>query len=398
MDEDTENPVAEGTNGVDPLSASLIVATSPDQAATIALVDARLDHPRMAHRIIGVFAKLSEASPNWHSANIFFLVSENQQDQYMKKHMLLFTLVAYLMVLFQCLTAVAATAGAAVPSCMVSDQCFQKGMFCNAGLGRCSYCGSTVPLPLQTDAVGNTYNHFRDRNFAGYNVSAARDLCTTINSPSFRYHSDDVAVLGSAATGAEMSFSTGTVSAWCDACFFETTGDLDTLTFTILCQNNVAMMGPFDWASLIFASYVIGLSIAGELRDIEICAKALRDATGDHLSKAWHVTLLLKAGIRHWVFLPAFLLITPILVALRGGDALSVCMNTVALLFLSEVDTVSYELGLSERVKSRVEEAGRIELDETEAKMLTRTKAIHVAVVMICEYCKTTRLLTVFEF
>eukprot|EP01052_Picozoa_sp_SAG31_P071591 SAG31_NODE_30513_length_380_cov_0.722420_1_plen_58_part_10 len=46
--------------------------------------------------------------------------------------------------------------------------------------------------------------------------------------------------------------------------------------------------------------------------------------------------------------------------------------------FMTEVDNVAYQLALSERVRSRVEEMGRVQLTDKEAAALARTKAVHI--------------------
>ena len=43
-------------------------------------------------------------------------------------------------------------------------------------------------------------------------------------------------------------------------------------------------------------------------------------------------------GARRWVFLPMLSLTVPLLVMIKGGDAMSVCFNTVAVLFLCDID------------------------------------------------------------
>ena len=87
--------------------------------------------------------------------------------------------------------------------------------------------------------------------------------------------------------------------------------------------------------------------------------------------------------MRRWVFLPALVLTVPILVTVKGGDALNVCLNTVAILFLCEIDDITFALGLSERVRARVEDAGRVELADVEAGALARTKATHVLLIVL---------------
>ena len=64
------------------------------------------------------------------------------------------------------------------------------------------------------------------------------------------------------------------------------------------------------------------------------------------------------------------------------GDALSICLNTLAILFLCDVDNLIFAVGLPEHVRARVEEAGRVELDATQAAVLARTKPVHVCLMV----------------
>ena len=60
---------------------------------------------------------------------------------------------------------------------------------------------------------------------------------------------------------------------------------------------------------------------------------------GDRLSRGSRLALTLLGGVRRWVFLPTLVIAVPVLVLVKGGDALSVCFNTIAILFLTEVTT-----------------------------------------------------------
>jgi hypothetical protein len=71
-------------------------------------------------------------------------------------------------------------------------------------------------------------------------------------------------------------------------------------------------------------------------QDIALCAIAIGHA-GDRLSRSSRLALTLLGGVRRWVFLPMLVDAVPILVLFKGGDALSVCFNTIAILFLTEV-------------------------------------------------------------
>ena len=66
----------------------------------------------------------------------------------------------------------------------------------------------------------------------------------------------------------------------------------------------------------------------------------------------------------------------------RAGDALSVCLNTVAVLFLLEVDNITFDAALREQLRSRVEEEGHVELSDAQADALARTKPVHIVLIM----------------
>ena len=59
------------------------------------------------------------------------------------------------------------------------------------------------------------------------------------------------------------------------------------------------------------------------------------------------------------------------------------CLNTVAILFLCDIDDIAFRLALSERVRARVEVAGRLELNAAEATALARTKAVHIGLIVL---------------
>jgi hypothetical protein len=47
-----------------------------------------------------------------------------------------------------------------------------------------------------------------------------------------------------------------------------------------------------------------------------------------------------------------------------------------------QIDNVAYVVGLSERVRTRVEEFGRVELRDAEAAVLVWSKAVHVVLLV----------------
>jgi hypothetical protein len=57
------------------------------------------------------------------------------------------------------------------------------------------------------------------------------------------------------------------------------------------------------------------------------------------------------------------------------------CLQLYA--YVRQIDNAAYAVGLSERVRTRVEEFGRVELRDTQAAALVRSKSVHVVLVVV---------------
>jgi hypothetical protein len=140
----------------------------------------------------------------------------------------------------------------------------------------------------------------------------------------------------------------------------------------------------FDWVALAFAFTIIGLAVVGELKDIELCTLAI-ERYGDALELKWRRALLLCQAVRRFTFLPVMLIATCSIIVIMGGDALTACFNSLAILFMTEIDNTAYLFGLGERARARVESMGRVELSKAEVEAMARTKLVHlVLVVAVC--------------
>lgn len=295
------------------------------------------------------------------------------------------------MLMLQSITAVGVWTRTPHNGCQYNDQC-ESGAFCNAddpdiwAHRRCTYCGSMVPIPQQIDPVdGVVLNVVVDGSSdarrkmarARFNTSFVAEICATPT---------DQVVINLVSDGQgrdDHVFPASTVEAWCEACVHPIDGNVNTITMHAVYAASALAMTPTDWLTFIFATFVASLTVSGELRDIRLCSLAIERA-GNRLGTPMRLALTLLGGIRRWLFLPALMMASPRLVLLRGGDALNVCMNTIAVLFLCEVDNVAYAVGLSEKVRARVEFAGRVHLDADDVTALSITKAVHVFFLVIC--------------
>lgn len=177
-------------------------------------------------------------------------------------------------------------------------------------------------------------------------------------------------------------YPVGALVSWCEACVHPIDGTLDTTSFSTQSEFNRSAMGPFDWVCLAFAACIAAFTLVGEYRDIRLCSVAIVRA-GRLLSPRMRIALIMLGGLRRWCFLPGLIVPLIMIPLAKGGDALNVCFNTVALLFLGEIDNVAYSVGLSERVRARVDVSGRIRLTDDEAQALDKAKTAHIVLIVL---------------
>ena len=249
----------------------------------------------------------------------------------------------FAMVLLQCAACLAVFWGMNEPSCATNDQCGTGGTFC-ASDKVCRECGGGEGMPLQVDpATGLASNTgFDPGNYmhrlpagatdwsGGFNTTAAFAWCA--GDPVCGYERGGADLLCRTANNSDPA----AVVRWCDACLHPTHVDA-TVYWEDITVSNVGAMGPFDWLTLLLCSAVTATAVVGELRDIELCLVAL-DRADPPLPAGWRLALRGLAIVRRYTFLPMLIVAVPTVVVLQGGDALSICFNTVAVLFLTEVE------------------------------------------------------------
>ena len=143
------------------------------------------------------------------------------------------------------------------------------------------------------------------------------------------------------------------------------------------------MFLPYAAAMLTVArDCVIDLHSRGPVQDVEICTLAIRDA-GDKIAQHKRYALMALNFVRRWTFLPGLVAVTPMLVVTKGGDSLSVCFNSVALLFICEMDNLAYEILFPGSMRAQVDEEGRVQMEQVKDLQLMWSKAIHVMLVVL---------------
>ena len=94
------------------------------------------------------------------------------------------------------------------------------------------------------------------------------------------------------------------------------------------------------------------------MRDAMLCEIALRDISQKRqVPRGWKLAIGGLSFARYYVFLPYVVYSVMKLVLSDGGRVRDVCLNTVAVLFLLEVDNLAFLHGLSERARMEAEES-----------------------------------------
>ena len=78
-----------------------------------------------------------------------------------------------------------------------------------------------------------------------------------------------------------------------------------------------------------------------------------------------------------------FLWIQVVLVLMHGGASLTLCFNTVAILFIMDLDNVLYRFAIPNYVRAEIEAHGRFRDGVAIAAQASAAKPLHIAVVCI---------------
>lgn len=170
----------------------------------------------------------------------------------------------------------------------------------------------------------------------------------------------------------------------CHACYDLDTGLWDSTTLNLAAQENLKSMKFVDIGAMILISCMVSVACARELDDITTCRLMRKPIMRNPRELNWfQLPLFLLETIRHFVLLPLLTKTIPWLVLYQGSDALSICLNAVALLFILECDDFIFCI-LSEQTQAELmSKSGHYQLREHDVQLLTMTKRVHTRLLML---------------
>lgn len=301
-----------------------------------------------------IFAKISESPSNWHQAVIFFLSSTSPEDAEMHSKAPYLFVLSCLMITFQTATACAIAMGAWEPTCETSDQC-ERGLYCMTDKGRCQFCGEDVPMGIEC-AEGKGWSACQ-RSVKILNHTRASEICAgVVEDPTMSvFNLVDPYGEGESEARDDVSEGIHATLEWCDSCLHAVSGEVDPLDINTQMHLARNGMGIIDWMAFVCAGMVIGLAVAAEVKDVTLTAIALI-RTQSEISSGWRVAAEILNAARLYMFLPSLVLCVPFLVLFKGGDSLSLCFNSLAVLFLCDLDNIAFKIAMGERAKRRVDQ------------------------------------------
>ena len=137
---------------------------------------------------------------------------------------------------------------------------------------------------------------------------------------------------------------------------------------------------------MVLCSMLIGFSVSQEIVDITLCEllrRQLFQKTKESPHKEWKplifmASLEFHALLRRFAILPLTLVAAVALILYKGGNALEVCMNTVALLFLLDCDNLFYDGAVPDDVQDDVNKRGRVTLRAADQDFIRFSKNLHI--------------------
>eukprot|EP01043_Picozoa_sp_COSAG02_P038018 COSAG02_NODE_2899_length_7779_cov_6.028776_8_plen_444_part_00 len=122
----------------------------------------------------------------------------------------------------------------------------------------------------------------------------------------------------------------------CRACYDPAVNHFFTVEDSRLPSWGQHLMGGNEYATYLLAAAVVATSTVSEIRDIKLCSITVENCSGAS-SKPWLIAIELLQGVRQFGFLSFLLWLVSSMVEMQGSDSLSICFNTVAVLFLLAV-------------------------------------------------------------
>jgi hypothetical protein len=325
----------------------------------------------MRHVAREEMGRKAAAPCNFHQATLFFLFM-NEGSTKKQMHSMLF--LGCLLIWMQLVSALAFVYGVYNSTCSRNSDCF-AGQFCSTLSTLAMTQQMCHPCVQQWNPICNKDGSVVETN-------------------------QIIPILWQKSVWPQETMGSDALQKMCLACVVESSY----LSGRDAARNNAARMSSGDWFVFILCLSLISLSIVNELRDIFLCTLS---SLGDpdlivaaeqrktnkleplplvalslvpYSTSNWkiHWILFVHQCIRRYAILPVLIMAIPMLVVVQGSSGVSICLNSVGVLFILEMDNLAYQYGIHEQDRETMETEGGIYLSSGIQASLVRMKSAHL--------------------
>ena len=157
---------------------------------------------------------------------------------------------------------------------------------------------------------------------------------------------------------------------------------------------NARSMHVMEWCALLFVALFVSLKVAAEARELTLLRLWVRrrkwpasppssaeeafSSSAPTRSVAFaRAALLFVCGLRHYVVLPCIVTVVPMFLLCDRADALSICLNALAALFVLDADNLLFSDGITDRHR-RGTQPEQMLLSALDARRLARSHGMHM--------------------
>lgn len=153
-------------------------------------------------------------------------------------------------------------------------------------------------------------------------------------------------------------------------------------------RETILAMTTADFFSLVVCAMAVALTVVGEIRETKIAVIAQKKIYRKTRARtAGHVWFGVLVALRIYLFVPQIMSTVPQLVLRQGGNAVDLVFNTVAVVFIVEIDNLLGQL-LSAPTLHRLRRVAVVNAPKTDHKYLSVMQKIYsVVIIMVIFLC-----------
>jgi len=285
---------------------------------------------------------LGDYPQNWHYATACFVLGSMDAECHLPRPMyerLIFLMISYAIVLLQIMAANSVLFGIENRSCVMNSDCIES---CYCEYGYCESCHDLGVFGQAMCRYGELEDFKEDQvvvNDLFFNSTFVIPNMVNMSAPS-SYSDDDIKIMmESGWFDYYYEDYLALIKRICDKCYDSATEEYVSFNRRSLQFYNAMNIG--DRMAFVLACITITFTAATEVKDIEMC-EVFEARMRRRSCNFYSVAIWVLNALRRYLVLPLITACVPTLVAYMGGNAISICFNCLAIVFLLDIDNAAF--------------------------------------------------------